>query len=97
MAVKTKKKNSYKSYECEICGKVLKTSFPSIIQSHMQIHNDSKPFQCEICDKRFKRKGELKMHRQGIHSGDKKLKCEFCKKQFKTSAELKRQLSSQQA
>ena len=59
-----KDKKTRKVYQCELCGKYLKTN--AHLKRHMKIHTGVKPFCCDVCGKSFKEKGDVKRHRR-IH------------------------------
>lgn len=61
-----KNKQIEKSYQCEVCGKIL--SCRSNLIQHMRKHTGEKPFSCDLCEKRFARAEHVTIHRR-IHTG----------------------------
>lgn len=89
-------------FECEICGKALRTSF--LYHQHCKKVHDVKPEKpevqiCETCGKQFARKDTLNWHVKTIHLGMKrprndtgpaprKFACDKCGKTFKRRQHL---------
>ena len=58
--IKHMQSHSSKTYNCEICYKVLKQR--SSFTRHMKTHKKSEGYKCEICEKEFSRPDYLKKH-----------------------------------
>jgi stress-induced morphogen len=72
-----------KKEKCKICQKEV----TNLSQHMIKVHGtNERPYECLVCSKRFKSKGNLKMH-EGIH--DKKFQCEICQKKFAATTNLK--------
>lgn len=67
-------------YECELCGRVLRSKFNLKIHMNHLHENCEKYEYCSLCPSKFKRKADLEMHKK-IHC-DKKFQCSNCKKKF---------------
>ena len=81
--------NGQKSWECEICGKILST--PSKLKTHQKLHTAKmKSFECETCKKTFGRSSEYKRH-QKLHTiTTKSFECNICDKKFTLLRYLRR-------
>ena len=75
-----------RKFECDICGKRLKTR--KILKCHSQTHKKEKP-KCEICNIEF-RKGIASLNRHNVlFHGDRPFKCDICAKSFKVKSSIK--------
>ena len=78
-----------KSFVCEMCGKMYKSS--SNLQRHRRTHEEKKPFVCKICGKGYSRKPILKEHESVAHGKWDTTalhKCPDCPMSYPTKARL---------
>jgi KRAB domain-containing zinc finger protein len=66
-------------WSCHLCGQEF--SRKSILQDHLNVHDDKKPHICHICDTAFARRSDWKRH-QSKHTHQRKRICEKCQKSF---------------
>ena len=59
-----------KSYECELCGKTLKTS--SSLRDHLRWHYQEKLYKCYLCGRAFTQQSGLISHIKQVHEGKSK-------------------------
>ncbi|XP_053622249.1 zinc finger protein 782-like isoform X9 [Plodia interpunctella] len=85
VAKKNGKHSRRKIYVCNICGKVLSTSFS--FKRHFTTHNSEKRYECTVCHSKFHEKNHLKSHIR-THTGEKPFKCNLCEHQFNEKATL---------
>lgn len=74
-----------KSYECDICGKVL--SNHSSLKYHLQLHSDKTPYKCTECGEKFKTRNAFDGH-MSTHAENRN-KCEICGKTYRQAASLR--------
>lgn len=85
--METFRKDKYKSFKCNVCGKDFTTS--QRLEIHRIIHSGEKPFKCDICDKAFNNKSNSYRHFKNNHTDKKPFKCDVCEKRFNRSDNLK--------
>ncbi|XP_064628129.1 protein krueppel-like isoform X2 [Lineus longissimus] len=79
---------------CPICA-VLKES-KAELDIHMMDHTEEKRFCCHICGRRFKFRGALRRHINGLHNQIRRHRCEICDRGFNAAHNLKFHLLTKQ-
>ncbi|CRK95899.1 CLUMA_CG009345, isoform A [Clunio marinus] len=88
--IKRRRKKYLKNkFQCDICGKLMKTR--TGIVDHMNTHKEfrTKDFQCQICGNSYFNKNGLRYHILKNHEKPKHLTCSLCSRTFRTEEGLK--------